>query len=179
LVGRVDLGNSPPVSRYRIMEGTAMFDLSMGIWEFVLRAAIVYSFLFAMLRLGGKKHVGELTPFDLVVLLIISETVQGSMVGDDKSLIGGLIAAATLFALVYTVNYLSWRSKTAERLFEGAPTVLVRNGNVLRDALALERITRSELIEALRREGCTSLTRVRFAVLETDGSITVGLRCDR
>ena len=71
-----------------------MFDLSMGIWEFVLRAAIVYLFLFAMLRLGGKKHVGELTPFDFVVLLIISETVQGSMIGDDKSLIGGLIAAS-------------------------------------------------------------------------------------
>jgi uncharacterized membrane protein YcaP (DUF421 family) len=101
------------------------------------------------------------------------------MIGDDKSLIGGLIAATTLFVLVYAVNYVSWRSKNAERLLEGVPTVLVRNGHVLRDALALEHITPSELIEALRREGCTSLSRVRFAVLETDGSITIGLRCDR
>jgi uncharacterized membrane protein YcaP (DUF421 family) len=156
-----------------------MFDLSMSVWEFVLRTAIVYLFLFGLLRLGGKKHVGELTPFDLVVLLILAETVQGSMMGDDKSLIGGLIAATTLFAIVYIVNYMSWRSKKAERLFEGTPTVLVRNGHVLRDALEQEHVTHSELVEALRREGCTSLSRVRFAVLENDGSITVGLRFDR
>ena len=156
-----------------------MFDLSMSPWEFVVRVVVVYLFLLGMLRFGGKKHIGELTPFDLVVLLIISETVQGSMIGDDTSLVGGLIAAGTLFALVYAVNYVSWRSKTAERLFEGVPKVLVRNGRVRRLALIEERITRAELIEALRREGCTSLTRVRFAFLETDGSITVGLRCRR
>ena len=156
-----------------------MFDLSMSPWEFVVRVVVVYLFLLGMLRFGGKKHIGELTPFDLVVLLIISETVQGSMIGDDTSLVGGLIAAGTLFALVYAVNYVSWRSKTAERLVEGVPKVLVRNGRVRRLALIEERITRAELIEALRREGCTSLTRVRFAVLETDGSITVGLRCRR
>jgi uncharacterized membrane protein YcaP (DUF421 family) len=75
--------------------------------------------------------------------------------------------------------YASWWSKNAERLFEGVPKILVRNGQVRRLALIQERITRSELIEALRREGCTSLSRVRFAVLETDGTITVGLRCNR
>jgi uncharacterized membrane protein YcaP (DUF421 family) len=132
-----------------------------------------------MLRIGGKKHVGELTPFDLVVLLIISETVQGSMIGDDKSLLGGLISATTLLAIVYAVNYASWRSKKAARVLEGAPKVLVRNGHVLGEALAEEHVTRAEIVEALRREGCTSLSRVRYAVLETDGSITVGLRLDR
>jgi uncharacterized membrane protein YcaP (DUF421 family) len=156
-----------------------MFDLSMGTWEFVLRAAIVYLFLLTMLRVGGKKHVGELTPFDLVVLLIISETVQGSMIGDDKSVLGGLISATTLFAIVYVVNYVSWRNKKAARVFEGSPKVLVRNGHVRPDALAEEHVTRSEIVEALRREGCTSLSSVRYAVLETDGSITVGLRLDR
>jgi uncharacterized membrane protein YcaP (DUF421 family) len=156
-----------------------MFDLSMSPWEFVVRAVVVFLFLLVMLRLGGKKHIGELTPFDLVVLLIVSETVQGSLIGDDTSLIGGLLASGTLFVLVFVVNYASWRSKNAERLFEGVPKILVRNGQVRRLALTQERITRSELIEALRREGCTSLSRVRFAVLETDGSITVGLRCNR
>jgi uncharacterized membrane protein YcaP (DUF421 family) len=155
-----------------------MFDLSMNPWEFVVRAVIVFWFLLVMLRVGGKKHIGELTTFDLVVLLIISETVQGSLIGEDKSLVGGLLAAGTLFVLVFGVNYASWRSKNAERLFEGVPKILVRNGHVRRLALVQERITRSELIEALRREGCTSLSRVRFAVLETDGSITVGLRCN-
>jgi uncharacterized membrane protein YcaP (DUF421 family) len=155
-----------------------MFDLSMNPWEFVVRAIVVFWFLLVMLRVGGKKHIGELTPFDLVVLLIISETVQGSLIGQDTSLVGGLLAAGTLLVLAVGVNYASWRSKNAERLFEGVPKILVRNGHVRRSALAQERITRSELIEALRREGCTSLSRVRFAVLETDGSITVGLRCD-
>ena len=93
--------------------------------------------------------------------------------------VGGLLAAGTLFVLVFVVNYASWWSKNAERLFEGVPKILVRNGQVRRLALIQERITRSELIEALRREGCTSLSRVRFAVLETDGTITVGLRCNR
>jgi uncharacterized membrane protein YcaP (DUF421 family) len=128
-----------------------MFDLSMSLWEFVVRAVVVFLFLLVMLRLGGKKHVGELTPFDLVVLLIVSETVQGSLIGDDTSLIGGLLASGTLFVLVFVVNYASWRSKNAERLFEGVPKILVRNGQVRRLALMQERITRSELIEALRR----------------------------
>ena len=156
-----------------------MFDLSIGIVEIVLRAALVFAVLFLLLRFGGKKHVGELAPFDLVVLLILSETVQGALIADDKSLVGGLIAAATLIALGHVVGYLSWRSKQMERFFEGAPRVLVRNGRVLKETLAKEQVTHSELIEALRREGCTSLKKVRFAVLENDGTITVGMRLAR
>jgi uncharacterized membrane protein YcaP (DUF421 family) len=115
----------------------------------------------------------------LVVLLILSETVQGALVADDKSLAGGLIAAATLIALGHLVGYASWRSKKAERFFEGTPQLLVRNGHVLKETLAKEQVTHSELIEALRREGCTSLKNVRFAVLENDGTITVGMRLSR
>jgi len=156
-----------------------MFDLSIGIVEIVLRAAVVYAVLFLLLRFGGKKHVGDLAPFDLVVLLILSETVQGALIADDNSLVGGLIAAATLIALGHVVGYLSWRSKQMERFFEGTPRVLVRNGRVLKETLAKEQVTHSELIEALRREGCTSLKKVRFAVLENDGTITVGMRLAR
>jgi uncharacterized membrane protein YcaP (DUF421 family) len=156
-----------------------MFDLSITPGELIARAAAVYFFLFALLRIGGKKHVGELAPFDLVVLLILSETVNGALIGDEKSLVGGLISAATLIAIVHGVGYLSWRSKKAERLLEGNPKVLVRHGQVNKEMMARERVTQSELIEALRREGCTSLTKVRFAVLENDGSITVGMRLER
>jgi uncharacterized membrane protein YcaP (DUF421 family) len=127
----------------------------------------------------GKKHVGELSPFELVVLLIISETVSGSLIGEDNSLVGGLISAATIVAIFQVVGYLSSRYKRTERLLEGTPKILVRHGRVCNEALARERITRSELIEALRREGHASLTRVRFAVLENDGSITVGTRLER
>ena len=142
-----------------------MFDLSIGIVEIVSRAALVYAVLFLLLRFGGKKHVGDLAPFDLVVLLILSETVQGALIADDKSLVGGLIAAATLIALGHVVGYLSWRSKQMERFFEGKPRVLVRNGRVLKETLAKEQVTHSELIEALRREGCTSLKKVRSQCL--------------
>jgi uncharacterized membrane protein YcaP (DUF421 family) len=154
----------------------AMFDLSIGVGELIVRAAAVYGVLFVLLRFGGKKHVGELAPFDLVVLLILSETVQGALTSDDKSLIGGVISAVTLIAIVHVIGYASWRSKKAERVLEGVPRVLVRNGRVYRDVMSSERVTRSELVEALRREGCATLTNVRFAVLENDGSITVGLK---
>jgi len=153
-----------------------MLDLSTGVGELILRAVIVYSFLFVLLRLGGKKHVGEMSPFDLVVLLILSETVQGSLLGDDKSLIGGLISASVLVVISHLVGYFSWRSKKAERFFEGTPKVLVRNGRISTETMAQEKITHSELMEALRREGCSSVSKVRFALLENDGTITVGVR---
>jgi uncharacterized membrane protein YcaP (DUF421 family) len=153
-----------------------MFDLSVGVDEIVVRAALVYSFLFLLLRFGGKKHVGEMAPFDLVVLLILSETVQNALIAEDKSVVGGFLSAATLVAISRAVGYVSWRSKKAERFFEGAPKILVRHGEVRKETMAKERITHSELIESLRREGCATLTNVRFAVLENDGSITVGLK---
>jgi uncharacterized membrane protein YcaP (DUF421 family) len=156
-----------------------MFDLSMNVGELIARAVIVYLFLFVVLRFGGKKHVGDLSPFDLVVLLILSETVNGALIGEEKSLIGGLISAATLLIIVHVMNYAAWRNKKAERLFEGTPKILVRHGHVNRDLMAQERVTHSELMEALRREGHTSLNRIRFAVLENDGSITVGVRVPR
>jgi uncharacterized membrane protein YcaP (DUF421 family) len=146
-----------------------MFDLSVGIDEIVVRAALVYGFLFLLLRFGGKKHVGELAPFDLVVLLILSETVQNALIADDKSLVGGLLSAATLVAISRAVGHVSWRSKKAERFFEGVPKILIRHGQVRKETMAEERITHSELIESLRREGCTTLTNVRFAMLEKNG----------
>jgi len=116
-----------------------------------------------------------MAPFDLVVLLILSESVQNALIADDNSLTGGLVVAGTLFAANQLMGYASWRSKSF-RLLEGTPRVLVRNGHVLHDALASEEVTHSELLEALRREGCTSLPNVRYAVLENDGNITIGLR---
>lgn len=156
-----------------------MFDLSLSVGELIARAAIVYFVLFALLRFGGKKHVGELSPFDLVVLLVLSETVNGALIGDDHSLVGGLVSAATLVAIVQIISHVTGWNKKAERLFDGTPKVLVRHGHVNKEMMAREQVTRSELIEALRREGHTSLTKVRFAVLENDGSITVGTRLQR
>ena len=156
-----------------------MFVPTVPVSELLLRVALVYAAVFLLLRVVGKKHVGELAPFDLVVLLLLSECVQNALIGDDKSLTGGVIAAAALFGLNHLVGYSAWRSKKAERLLEGAPRLLVRHGRVLDSSLEREQITRSELLEALRREGCTSLVNVRYAILENDGGISVGLRARR
>jgi uncharacterized membrane protein YcaP (DUF421 family) len=153
-----------------------MFTMTLSPVELLLRVCLIYAFLFALLRLSGKKHVGEMAPFDLVVLLILSECVQNAIVADDNSLTAAAIAVGTLIGLSHAVGYLTWRSKRASRLLEGTPRVLVRNGRVNNDVLADEQITRTELMEALRREGCTCLTNVRFAVLENDGDITVAER---
>lgn len=153
-----------------------MFVLEIGVPELIGRAVLVYTAIFLLLRIVGKKHVGEMAPFDLVVLLILSECVQGALTAGDNSVTAGVIAAATLFGTNQVVGYVSTRNKTVERLLEGKPTILVRNGTVCTDVLAREQVTHSELIEALRKEGCTSLTKVRYAILENDGQISIGLR---
>jgi len=156
-----------------------MFTPTVAVSELMLRAVLIYAFVFVLLRLLGKKHVGEMGPFDLVILLILSESVQNSLVADDKSVTGGLIVATTLFGISQLVGFLSWKSKKAERLIEGTPRILVRNGHVYAEALAREQLSHSELLEALRREDCTSLSKVRYAMLENDGAITIGLRAER
>jgi uncharacterized membrane protein YcaP (DUF421 family) len=156
-----------------------MFTLSEGVGDLILRALIVYFFIFALLRLLGKKHVSQMAPFDLVVLLILSESVQNAIIGEDKSLSGGLVASATIVGVTALVGYATWRSKRLAHFFEGRPRILVRNGRVLKEVLTREQITHAELLEAVRREGCTSLTRVRYAFLENDGAITLGLRVER
>ena len=155
-----------------------MFTLTIGAPELILRAVLVYTAIFLLLRIVGKKHVGEMSPFDLVVLLILSECVQGALTAGDNSVTAGLIAASALFGANQVVGYVASRSKTMERLLGGKPKVLVRNGRVCRDVLKREQVTTSELVEALRREGCTSLTKVRYAILENDGNISVGMRGD-
>ncbi len=153
-----------------------MFVPAVSIGELLLRVTVVYAAVFLLLRIVGKKHVGELAPFDLVVLLLLSECVQNALIGNDTSLTGGLMAAAALFGLNQLVGYAAWRDRKLERLLEGTPRFLVRHGRVLKDALAREQITQSELMEALRREGRTSLAKVRYAILENDGDISIGLR---
>ena len=156
-----------------------MFTLSIGVPELIVRAVLIYAAIFLLLRIVGKKHVGELAPFDLVVLLILSECVQGALTAGDDSVTAAVIAAAALFGTNQIVGYIASRSKSVERILEGRPRILVRNGTVCKDVLAKEQITHSELVEALRREGCSSLTKVRFAILENDGQISIGLRGDR
>lgn len=153
-----------------------MLNMTTSPLEIVVRVVVVYATLFLLMRLVGKKHLSELAPFDVLVLLIVSECVQNSMIGDDTSLTGGLVAASTLFALSYLVGWTTWRSKRASRILDGVPKILVRNGVVDDAMLAREMITRADLMEALRKEGISTFGRVRYAILENDGDIAVAPR---
>ena len=101
-------------------------------WEFILRGLIVYGFLIVMLRLTGKRQVGQLAPFDLVLLLVLSNAVQNAMNGGDNSITGGMISATTLIVLNGLVGRITYRSKLLERLIEGRPEILIHNGKLSR-----------------------------------------------
>lgn len=150
-----------------------MAQLSIPIWEFVFRGAVVYLFLLILLRLTGKRQVGQLATFDLVLLLILSNAVQNSMNGGDNSLIGGLISALTLIALNHLVGAATSSSRAIEMLVEGRPQVLVHNGRIYDEVLRRSQLTRNELDAAIRSAGCTAVDHVHVAILENNGSITV------
>ena len=145
-------------------------------WELILRSVLVYLFLVIVLRITGKRQVGQLAPFDLVLLLVLSNAVQNSMNGGDNSLTGGLISAATLN---YTVGIATFRSKKMEALIEGRPQVLVHNGKLFEEVLARAQLTRHELNSALRQAGCTCIEEVHTAILENNGSISVSVRKEK
>ena len=150
-----------------------MWSLSLPWWEFIVRAVIVYVFLLVILRVTGKRQTGQLAPFDLVLLLVLSNAVQNAMNGGDNSVIGGLVSASTLFVLNSTVGFITARSKRAEALIEGHPIVLIHNGKLYDAMLKRANITRHELNSALRQAGCGCLDDVQYAVLENSGAISV------
>jgi uncharacterized membrane protein YcaP (DUF421 family) len=150
-----------------------MWNLSVPVWELVVRSVIVYVFLLVLLRITGKRQVGQLAPFDLVLLLVLSNAVQNSMNGGDNSLVGGLVSAFTLVFLNGAIGLLTFRSKKLEALIEGRPQLLIHNGTLYDQVLHDAKLTRHELNSALRQAGCDSVDEVRLAVLENNGSISV------
>jgi uncharacterized membrane protein YcaP (DUF421 family) len=141
--------------------------------QFVLRAVVVYIFLLILLRCTGKRQVGQMAPFDLVLLLVLSNAVQNSMNGGDNSVTGGLILAVTLVAINWGVAWLTYRNKRLEALIEGRPVILVHDGHIDPQALNEVKMTRHELEAALRAQGCAGPEEVRFAVLENNGTVSV------
>lgn len=148
-----------------------MFQLSLPIVEKVLRPALVYVFLVAGLRLAGKRELAQLNPFDLVVLLTLSNTVQNAIIGDDVSITGGVIGAGTLLLINYVVVRFVYEHERVGHLIEGQPTVLVDGGRIQAHRLKKELITPSELEAAAHRQGITSMSEVDRAVLEPGGTI--------
>lgn len=150
-----------------------MFELAVPWWEFVVRGVVVYVFLIVLLRLTGKRQIGQLSPFDLVLLLIISNAVQNSMNAGDNSLIGGLISATSLVAINYVVGLLTFKSRKLEDIVEGRPQILVHNGLVFEDIMLDAKLTRQELDSTLRQLGFFEIKDVKLAILENNGKVTV------
>jgi len=147
-----------------------MFQLSLSPAEKMLRSIIVYFFLVIVIRIFGKRELAQLNPFDLVVLLSLSNTVQNAIIGDDNSVLGGLIGAFTLLAINYLVVRFLFKHRRLDQILEGSPTVLVEEGQLRPKSLAKELLTTSELLTVAHRQGFTSLDEVQRCILEPGGT---------
>ena len=150
-----------------------MLDLAMPWWHFVLRACVVYFVLLLMIRASGKRTMWQFTPFDMLLVVLLGNAVQNALLGSDTSVAGGLLLAITLISLNWIVGFVSARSEKVEALIEGSPVLLARDGEVYRDVLRKELISRADFDKALREAGCEAIDEVKLAVLETNGHITI------
>lgn len=150
----------------------ALFPGAHVLVEIVLRTGVIYLLVLIGVRLSGKREVGQMTPFDLTLLLLLSNSVQNAMTGPDTSLSGGVIAACTLLLLNYLVADISGLNRRFRRLIQGQPSLLVHDGKVIEPHLAKEHVSMDELHRALREHGINSVDQVALSVLEVDGSIS-------
>jgi uncharacterized membrane protein YcaP (DUF421 family) len=137
--------------------------------ELVLRTAVVYVLLWAVIRGTGKRELSELGPFDLVLLIVLGDVVQQAVTQEDMSITGGLIVLSTMGLIVVAVGELIRRSARARRIVEGNPTTIVRHGVVEGEAMRVERLPMADLLEAARSKGIDDLASVRYAILEPNG----------
>jgi uncharacterized membrane protein YcaP (DUF421 family) len=149
-----------------------MFLLSVPVLEKIIRPVLVYLFLIVGLRLSGKRELAQLNPFDFVVLLTLSNTVQNAIIGNDNSVTGGILGATTLLLVNYLVVRFLYRHNRLDELVEGRSTVIVQDGVIQKDSLRQELITLKELTEAARKQGFASLEEVDYADLEPGGGFS-------
>jgi uncharacterized membrane protein YcaP (DUF421 family) len=150
-----------------------MFHLPLPVAEKLLRPVVVYLVLVVLLRIFGKRELAQLNPFDLVVLLSLSNTVQNAIIGDDNSVTGGVIGAFSLLAINWLVVRLLFKSQRLTRTLEGSSTVLIRNGKIDQRALEKESLTREELLSVLHRQGFEGIHQVHRCELEPNGTFYV------
>jgi len=140
--------------------------------QIMLRTSVIYFLVLIGVRLSGKREVGQMTPFDLTLLLLLSNSVQNAMTGPDTSLTGGAIAACTLLVLNYVIGNVSGVNRRFRRLIQGQPSLLVHDGKVIEEHMVKEHVSMDELHRALREHGINSVDQVALSVLEVDGSIS-------
>jgi len=150
-----------------------VFWPSLSVAEKILRPVIVYTFLVISLRIFGKRELAQLNPFDFVVLISLSNTVQNAIIGDDLSVTGGLIGALALLSVNYLVVRFLFGHRRLDQLVQGNPTVLIDKGKIIRSALAKELVTEAELMTVLHRQSFTSLDEVQRCVLEPGGVFAI------
>lgn len=150
-----------------------MFDMTVPWWELVIRGVVVYLFLITLLRITGKRQIGQLSPLDLVLLLILSNAVQNSMNAGDNSLIGGLISATTLVALNYLIEFATMKSRKLEEIVDGRPQVLIHEGQLFQDVIDKAKITKLEVEATMRQNGYFDIKDVKLAILENNGKVSV------
>ncbi len=149
-----------------------MFDMQVNGWELVARAALVYFGLLVMVRLSGKRTVGQFTPFDLLVMLLLSEAVSNSLSGGEDSVPGGLLLAATLIGINGLLGFIGSRSRRLERLLDGPPVLIGRDGAWFEQVVRRHRLSQQDLERSLREADCR-LKDMTLAVLESDGRISI------
>jgi uncharacterized membrane protein YcaP (DUF421 family) len=140
--------------------------------DIALRAIVLYAFVFFLMRVIGRRELSQLAPFDLILLIVVGDAIQQGLTQDDYSVTGSLIAVTTFALLQVLTSYVSFRSGFLRRMFEGQPVVVVQDGQVIESSLRRERLTRGELEEEARRQQIASLADVKWAVLETSGSVS-------
>jgi uncharacterized membrane protein YcaP (DUF421 family) len=150
-----------------------LFVLSAPWWHFALRAVVIYAMVMVMIRVSGKRAVGQFTPFDLVLLILIGNAVQNGLNGGDNSITGALILAGCLIALNYAVAFFTSRFQRVEHVVEGVPKVIARDGVIFHDELRKELVSLDDFNEALRMNNLVDCEDVALALLETNGSISV------
>ena len=149
-----------------------MFDMDLPWWEFIARGTIIYAFLLVMVRLTGKRTIGQFTPFDLLIVMLLSEAVSNALNGGDNSVQGGLIIATTLIALNVIIAVATSRSRKIAELVDGTPVLLGRDGKIFTDIVKKCRVAEGDVEQALREADCP-LHKMKCAFLEPDGKITI------
>jgi uncharacterized membrane protein YcaP (DUF421 family) len=179
---RINLHRSPkrdatpsgsPHSCHNTAMNADLWNLPVPVIEKMIRPVIVYLFLVILLRVFGKRELAQLNPFDLVVLMSLSNTVQNAIIGNDNSLVGGLIGAATLLTVNYLVVRFLFKHRRLDQVIEGAPTTLIEKGHILRTALAKELLTENELRTVAHRQGFAHLDQIDKCVIEPGGTFFI------
>lgn len=150
-----------------------MWTLSFPWWEYILRSVIIYAAVFVLLRFFGHKQIAEMGAFDLVLLLILSESVSSAITGGDNSVPAALISVATFVAMNRSVDLIMHHSRKMERLLDGSPKTIIKDGHINENICKSEFITQEELLSSLRQNGLEDPSVVKKAVLETNGKISV------